>query len=325
MKRNRMKQGKDQSIEAFVAELKLIIEECQYGEGEQHIIDALIFGSNNTRVQAKLLEDTDPNLTLQKAIEKAKSIEATQRQLSGITGIIRTDEERVNSIKHQGQRCSYCGTFHKRGECPAYGGICKKCHKKNHWANVCISKETEDRDKKKRNRSEYKKTKINCVKEKTSTDENTETMYYYSVDSQLNSTESTCRPNIKESNRKQLLIKLPIFSKHARRDIQFKIDSGAFGNLLPIGVYRKLYPKEKLDKFGHPSGLHRENVKLVAYNGSQIEQYGKCLLTVKNRNKNLETFFHIVPSEVPILGLPTSEALGLIAVNCSILWELRLR
>ncbi|KAK6191014.1 hypothetical protein SNE40_002764 [Patella caerulea] len=90
-----MKQGKDQSIEAFVAELKLIIKECQYGEGEQHIIDALIFGSNNTRVQAKLLEDTDPNLTLQKAIEKAKSIEA-------------------------------------------YGGICKKCHKKNHWANVCI-------------------------------------------------------------------------------------------------------------------------------------------------------------------------------------------
>ncbi|KAK6175007.1 hypothetical protein SNE40_013549 [Patella caerulea] len=143
-------------------------------------------------------------------------------------------------------------------------------------------------------------------------------MYYYSVDSQLNSTESTCRPNIKESNRKQLLIKLPIFSKHARRDIQFKIDSGAFGNLLPIGVYKKLYPKEKLDKFGHPSALHRENVKLVAYNGTQIEQYGKCLLTVKNRNKNLETFFHIVPSGVPILGLPTSEALGLIAVNCSI-------
>ena len=41
--------------------------------------------------------------------------------------------------------CNYCGKKHVRGtsNCPAYGKICSKCHKKNHFALVCRAKEFE--------------------------------------------------------------------------------------------------------------------------------------------------------------------------------------
>ena len=38
--------------------------------------------------------------------------------------------------------CKYCGKNHKPRECPAFGRICKKCHKKNHFAKVCKSPKT---------------------------------------------------------------------------------------------------------------------------------------------------------------------------------------
>lgn len=37
------------------------------------------------------------------------------------------------------RQCGYCGTVHKRNECPAYGKKCMACSKMNHFAKVCGS------------------------------------------------------------------------------------------------------------------------------------------------------------------------------------------
>ena len=42
--------------------------------------------------------------------------------------------------------CKYCGKSHKPRECHAFGQICKKCHKKNHFAKVCKSSKTKKND-----------------------------------------------------------------------------------------------------------------------------------------------------------------------------------
>jgi len=71
------------------------VKECKYTNPDEHIIDALIFGSNNPRVQSELLEHDD-TLTLDKAINIARTQEATSNQLQDIRGIQTTT---VNALR----------------------------------------------------------------------------------------------------------------------------------------------------------------------------------------------------------------------------------
>ena len=38
---------------------------------------------------------------------------------------------------------STCGDSHSTGNCKAYGKTCRKCHKQNHFAKVCMSRPEE--------------------------------------------------------------------------------------------------------------------------------------------------------------------------------------
>ena len=55
---------------------------------------------------------------------------------------------------------------------------------------------------------------------------------------------------------------------------RFKVDSGAYGNLVPYNVYRELFP-------GMPDRVTKSSIDhtvcLVAYNKEEIKQYGCCM------------------------------------------------
>ena len=36
-------------------------------------------------------------------------------------------------------KCKKCGQDHELKKCPAYGQICHKCQKRNHYAKMCLS------------------------------------------------------------------------------------------------------------------------------------------------------------------------------------------
>ena len=59
---------------------------------------------------------------------------------------------------------------------------------------------------------------------------------------------------------------------------RFKLDSGACGNLLPLRLYKELFPhvtrQEMLRSIDH-------RVQLLSYNKKEICQYGVCYLHVK--------------------------------------------
>ena len=57
--------------------------ECQFTNPDEHIIDALIFGSNWRRTQTKLLEK-DATLTLDTTLDIASTEEVTSNQIKGI-------------------------------------------------------------------------------------------------------------------------------------------------------------------------------------------------------------------------------------------------
>ena len=96
--------------------------------------------------------------------------------------------------------------------------------------------------------------------------------------------------------------------------LRFKLDSGAHGDLMPISMYKSLFP-------GLPYDVLRKSIDkrvLVAYNKQEIKQLGQCCLNVLNmstgRSKTCK-FFVVGDHCNPIIGLHDSIALNLLSIN----------
>ena len=78
-----LKQKTGESVDSFLKKVQILVNEYKFTNPDKHIIDALIFGSNNLLVQSKLLQ-YDATLTLNKAVGIARtheqSITVHQRQ-----------------------------------------------------------------------------------------------------------------------------------------------------------------------------------------------------------------------------------------------------
>ena len=100
---------------------------------------------------------------------------------------------------------------------------------------------------------------------------------------------------------------------------RFKVDNGAAGNLLPLSIYREIFPNIT------PTELARSIdhcVQLLAYNKKQIKQLGVCYLHAKAGNGNGHTklckFFIVNSRFNPIIGVNCAMRLGLISFNMPI-------
>ena len=135
-----IKQEPSEAVDSFLKKVHILVKECKYTSPDEHIIDALIFGSNNPRVQSKRLEH-DETLTPDKAINIARTQEATSNQLQDIRGSQTTMVNALRQGPHTGQpptqgtqakddKCGNCGNLHdlaRRSLCPAYGTKCESC------------------------------------------------------------------------------------------------------------------------------------------------------------------------------------------------------
>ena len=138
-------------MNCFIKKVRILVKECKYTNVDEHVIDALIFGSSDPRVQAKLLEH-DASLTLTKAVDIARTAEAAASQLADIRNP-ELPSTRINALTNSGNNskyqihskvCGNCGTKHdqtKRSLCPAFNSECRKCRKLHHWERVCRSNE----------------------------------------------------------------------------------------------------------------------------------------------------------------------------------------
>ena len=143
-----------ETFEAFLNALKTEADKCDFGDlKDRFICMQLIFGHNDALVRDKML--LDPKITLAKAIDicsdaeaskirkrnmqpssKVRSIGRVNFRLTGKSGVQKTA---FQSNRQSMIDCRYCGKQHQSRQCPAYGKFCKKCGKKNHFANVCRS------------------------------------------------------------------------------------------------------------------------------------------------------------------------------------------
>ena len=138
-----LKQLQSESFAKFLTRLRLLIMDCAFHDADDMLIDAIIDGVYDTKLQERLL-DKGEDITLAKAIEICQQFDASKSQIK----IVRNEEAIVpiNVIKKPSftsdKMCGRCGGKHKDRRCPAAGTTCAYCKKTGHWAKVCYRNKT---------------------------------------------------------------------------------------------------------------------------------------------------------------------------------------
>ena len=96
----------------------------------------------------------------------------------------------------------------------------------------------------------------------------------------------------------------------------FKLDMGADGNLMPITMFMKLYPKISLETLAKTID---KGIMLYAYNNTPIKQYGTCSVKITFNGKQEICKFYVVEHATAILGISDSKKLGLVKVNFDVI------
>lgn len=239
-------------------------------------------------------------------------------------------------------QCWNCGRGHPRdAKCPAFGSKCNFCLKDNHWEQMCFAKQNTQQgagSAKRRQAPHATKAKgVHAVASSGNSDtkqdvdemtQDVDDFFLGSVDVECDdrhiSTPSTTSSTIdgitietifKEGQRDQAFANVHVHTGNKKTSVQCKIDTGAQSNVMPLRVYKKLFPQ--LVSEGHIYGLTQTNIKLRAYGGTEIKQYGMCTLQCSHRDKVNRIQFHITEAMgYTMLGLTSSVQLGLVTLNC---------
>jgi len=145
---NTRKQGRNETVDDYITQLKLLSENCEYGQLKDSIIrDIFIIGITDSHLRESMLRE--PNLPLEKAINMARASERAKNENTKIVTdgeIIHGEINRIDKSNKASTdnviRCKFCNRDHIRNKkfCPANGKTCNKCGKKNHFSAACLSK-----------------------------------------------------------------------------------------------------------------------------------------------------------------------------------------
>ena len=146
-------QQPSETVDQFATRLRKMASNCEFHDTDKEIKAVIIQNCQSKRLRRYALREDA--LTLENLLTKARSLEASKRQATGMEKSLSHTSEEVNRV-HDKQRkpkgaksqqtrsstCHQCGLAwpHKTGPCPAKGKTCRKCGKPNHFAKMCRTK-----------------------------------------------------------------------------------------------------------------------------------------------------------------------------------------
>ena len=130
-----------QSVANFVAELRQLSENCEFGAYLDDMLrDRLVCGINNDSIQRRLLAET-PKLTFKKALEMSQGMEMAASNVKDIQSCqIGAPSQAVHHVKREAVKparrveCFRCGGAHYANDCKFLEAVCHTCNKKGHLA-----------------------------------------------------------------------------------------------------------------------------------------------------------------------------------------------
>lgn len=303
------KQMPSESFDQFLTELRLILMDCDYEDPEDILVDCIIDGVFDMKVQERLL-DRGEELTLHKAVEICQQFEASRKQVR----IVRGQEEdstlasQIHKLRTEPRKsaksvtkeykpykplksstadpprhtdCKRCGTDHSRtkGKCPAVGTTCSYCKKENHWARVCMKR--------------IKNTRLltDTVEEESSDDEDDVLAIY--VHSQKTG------PGLPDTDKWNQTLKVE------NHRLTFKIDTGAKCNTVTVDSFQQI---------SHKVELAASKRILKTYSNHYIKPVGTATLNLTHKGITISEKFEIVNlKQENVISGETAEKLGLLA------------
>ena len=274
----------------FVKDLKVILMDCEYDNTDDILVDCIIDGVADSKLQEKLL-DRGGDLSLSKAIEIGQQYHESKTQLK----LLREEAHvyKVDAIKkrHQPQpkpkrkpeqyhqtnrfshkQCTRCGKSDAHKFCPAKTSVCGYCKKKGHWQAVC------------RNRTQAK---VHTVSQVEGEEFEEEEIAIYAFSSSNNN--DKWKEKLKVNN----------------NNLQFRIDTGAKCNIIL---------KEDFQMINNPGTLYKSNTILRSYSNHVIKPVGQIELTVQSQTSTVEAKFQVVDIKAEnIISGDLAEELGLIS------------
>ena len=271
---NKRNRKENETVTEYVRELRRLAKECQYGNQLNNMLrDRLAVGVNDEAIQKRLLSETE-DLTFDKALKLALSIEQASTQVQRI----RSDEQRVNRIRFKGPgkaierrnqpaaqserrsaaeiQCFCCGAQgHVRRDCKHQSAVCDLCHKVGHLKRMCFQRQQYKQQKKSRNR---KQGKTNAVTDATSSESAEDFEYTFTVG--------------ERSQGKAVTVPLSLDGM----EVQFEVDTGASRTLISEKTYKQLKLK---------GTLKETHARLLSYTDEEIPVKGSVQCRVNYRGQ----------------------------------------
>ncbi len=272
-----------ESVDQFATRLRKIASNCEFHDINKEIKATIIQNCQSKKLRRYALREDA--VTLEGLLTKARSLEASEMQATGMEKSLPHTAAEVNWVQHERQTkprgakpqqarsstrsstCCQCGLAwpHKMNPCPAKGKICRKCGKPNHFAKMCLSKP------KARPHQHSQKANINQVQEEApSSSDDSDDEYLYTMNYDSNT------PKIPK-----------VFVKIDDVVVEMIIDTGATTDILDEATYRNIREED--------SELQPTTKRLFAYGSdSQLKILGKFDSTVTFKDKHKVAIIHVV-------------------------------
>ncbi|UYV81563.1 K02A2.6-like, partial [Cordylochernes scorpioides] len=276
---NQRCQQEGEKVNEFITALHSLAEHCNFGMLHDELIrDRIVVGVRDRELSERMQLDTD--LTLVKATLMAKQLESVKEQQSSLYQQDSVDQikKMPNHIKEAKRHEPKIRQF-KSNQLGGSSHGCTRCGNSNNhdWKNCPAMNSYCSKCKKKGHYAKVCRSEaINEIK--------SEIAFLGSV----------------EDNSKKWIVPIKVNN----RQINFKIDTGADVNVLPLQYYYQSFQRIKLEK---------SDKILQGPNGIPLETVGMIHVKLQNKGQHLNSKIYIVDKlKQPLLSGETSEKLNIV-------------
>ncbi|UYV80333.1 hypothetical protein LAZ67_18002479 [Cordylochernes scorpioides] len=276
---NQRCQQEGEKVNEFITALHSLAEHCNFGMLHDELIrDRIVVGVRDRALSERMQLDTD--LTLVKATLMAKQLESVKEQQSSLYQQDSVDQikKMPNHIKEAKRHEPKIRQF-KSNQLGGSSHGCTRCGNSNNhdWKNCPAMNSHCSKCKKKGHYAKVCRSEtINEIKSKIA--------FLGSV----------------EDNSKKWIVPIKVNN----RQINFKIDTGADVNVLPLQYYYQSFQRIKLEK---------SDKILQGPNGIPLETVGMIHVKLQNKGQHLNSKIYIVDKlKQPLLSGETSEKLNIV-------------
>ena len=321
-------------IDKWVKDVKTIAVNCEFRDEDEQIRDKIVFAYKDVKVKERMLRESS-KLTLAKALEICRAAESTRDQMKSMSNVSKAEDITVQELRHRSGPEQSSG----RGRSNTTDGQfrCFNCRETGHFSRDCPKGDSSGyprgRSSSRRGRSGSRSNSRGGRGRSGSGQRNYDNnRTFHDIDqsplvrddplAEFQSLSLSAVSVSAVSEQKSVTKRFVSFAFYNNKaeyvkNAELKVDSGSEGNLMPLKLFRDLYPDRT-----NPDGLPRQedvqktNAKLTAYGGSNIQHLGEVKIPCSYNGMKFMASFYLSDAEGPmLLGLPLGEKLGIITIH----------